>query len=299
MEPPVDDTSDPPQSDEPIGLEDVARRLGVHYMTAYRYVRTGLLQARQDGGRWWVEPSDLDQFVADRSRPRPRRKRAALPAGIVERLADRLQGGDEEGAWRILDDMRMRADDPIGLVIRTLSGAMHTIGDRWEAGTTSVGEEHRASVVAMRLLGRMGAAGRRRGRTRGAVVVAAAPGDQHGLPTALASEVLRQGGFTVVDLGADLPADQAWRAAASADRLVCVGFCATTSLDERSEAELAEAIDHVRSEVGCPVVVGGAAVAAPVAERLGADHRTSTLPELLAVVEDLASSRPPSGEERR
>lgn len=292
----MDDTSHPSQNDEPIGLEDVAQRLGVHYMTAYRYVRTGLLPARQDGGRWWVEPADLDAFVADRSRPRPRRKRASLPVGIVERLADRLQGGDEEGAWRILDELRMSADDPIGLVIRTLSGAMRAIGDRWAAGATSVGEEHRASVVAMRLLGRLGAGGRRRGRTRGTVVVAAAPGDVHGLPVALASEVLRQGGFTVVDLGADLPADQAWRAARSADRLVCVGFCATTPLDGRSEAELADAVGQVRSEVGCPVVVGGAGVtSAEVAQRIGADHRTTTLPELLAVVEDLVAARPAGG----
>jgi len=83
------------------------------------------------------------------------------------------------------------------------------------------------------LLGRLGAGGRRRGRTRGTVVVAAAPGDVHGLPVALASEVLRQGGFTVVDLGADLPADQAARVA----RAVGIGAVkyADLSMDRTSD----------------------------------------------------------------
>ena len=34
----------------PFTLPEVAEKLGVHYMTAYRYVRTGRLPARTRGG---------------------------------------------------------------------------------------------------------------------------------------------------------------------------------------------------------------------------------------------------------
>ena len=39
-----------------LGLQEVADRLGVHYMTAYRYVRTGRLPATRIGAQWWVDP---------------------------------------------------------------------------------------------------------------------------------------------------------------------------------------------------------------------------------------------------
>ena len=285
------------ESDDPIGLEEVAGRLGVHYMTAYRYVRTGLLTARQDGGRWWVDPADLDEFVAGRNRRRAPSGRRSSPAevspDVARRLADRLEQGDDQGAWRILEERRLGAEHPTALAVGMLGDAMGVIGDRWEAGATSIGEEHRASVVAMRLLGRLGVGGRRRGRTRGTVVLVAAPGDHHGLPTALAAEVLRGAGFTVVDLGADLPADEVWRAAVSSDRLLCVGFCATTPLDPPAEAELGRAIAAVHSNAGCPVVIGGAAIpSVPGEDPLGADRRTTSLRDLLETVEAFSREAP-------
>jgi excisionase family DNA binding protein len=40
-----------------ISLRDAAERLGVHYMTAYRDVRTGRLPASRNGVRWRIDPS--------------------------------------------------------------------------------------------------------------------------------------------------------------------------------------------------------------------------------------------------
>ena len=48
--------------DTDISLHDVAEALHVHYMTAYRYVREGLLPGHKVGRRWCVRKSDLDQF---------------------------------------------------------------------------------------------------------------------------------------------------------------------------------------------------------------------------------------------
>lgn len=50
--------------DPPLNLKQVARLLDVHYMTAYRYVRSGRLPARRDGAAWLVDRGDLDAFRA-------------------------------------------------------------------------------------------------------------------------------------------------------------------------------------------------------------------------------------------
>src|SRR6056297_2092647 len=41
-------------TDDHISLQDAADELGVHYMTAYRYVRTGRLEAEKAGAVWQV-----------------------------------------------------------------------------------------------------------------------------------------------------------------------------------------------------------------------------------------------------
>ena len=45
-------------------LQQAADELGVHYMTAYRYVRTGRLPARRVASGWRIAPSDLAAIVA-------------------------------------------------------------------------------------------------------------------------------------------------------------------------------------------------------------------------------------------
>ena len=80
-----------------VTLHEAAERLGVHYMTAYRYVRTGRLPAERDGAHWLVDPIELERLAAQ---PSPRHRGHAR-AGAPARLAARLVAGDEAGAWSI------------------------------------------------------------------------------------------------------------------------------------------------------------------------------------------------------
>jgi excisionase family DNA binding protein len=76
---------------DPIGLREAARRLGVHYMTAYRYVRTGRLPARQSGQEWLIDPDDLPTVGKQApSGPGRRARRDRVPT-----LMTRLTAGDE------------------------------------------------------------------------------------------------------------------------------------------------------------------------------------------------------------
>ena len=53
---------DTPEPDE-LTLHEVAEILDVHYMTAYRYVRLGILPARREGRSWRIDRSDVDRLA--------------------------------------------------------------------------------------------------------------------------------------------------------------------------------------------------------------------------------------------
>ena len=82
----------------PLNLKQVARRLGVHYMTAYRYVRQGVLPARRDGNVWMVEAGDVEAFGSASVENQPGRD----GADWVERFGRHLLRGDEVGAWTVV-----------------------------------------------------------------------------------------------------------------------------------------------------------------------------------------------------
>ena len=63
-------------------LPQVADKLGVHYMTAYRYVRTGRLPATRVKGAWQVDPADL-AFV-ERSRQGTRSSETTGQSPVLE-----------------------------------------------------------------------------------------------------------------------------------------------------------------------------------------------------------------------
>jgi len=242
-------------SDDRVSLREAAERLGVHYMTAYRYVRTGRLPAERIGAQWSVATNDLRLVQATPSRP-ARSKLA--PAERPHRLADRLVAGDEHGAWTIVEGAMSSGADPVRIYTDLLVPALRSIGDRWEHGELSIADEHLASAVAARIIGRLGPRFSRRGRTRGTVVLGAPPGELHALPCAILADLLRQEGFEVADLGADTPAVSFAEAASSADRLVAVLVGVTTPGRDTTVRKLLMALH--RAEIGAPVLVGGQGV---------------------------------------
>lgn len=299
--------ADVPRPDDGLlTLYDVAQRLGVHYMTAYRYVRTGRLPGRKAGVEWRVEPADLDAFVAAGGAGAANTAGPAGPAGVdggadrrrrrvdrAGRLMDRLVAGDEPGAWAVVQSAMASGTGPAEVYLDLIVPALEGIGDAWSAGTITVSQEHRASGVVHRLIGRLGPQFARRGRTRGTVVLGAPAGDRHALPSALFADLLRGEGFSVIDLGSDTPAPSFVEAAAGAERLVAVGITATAP---DNEAAVAAVVDAVRGAVDTTVVLGGGASSQATAERLGADHWGGQGRDALALFAGLADD---AGRRRR
>lgn len=263
--------AEPPQA---LSLTAVAHSLGVHYMTAYRYVRLGALTATQRRGHWEITPAALEAFRARRLGVPARHPRPVVGGASpdVAGLAARLMVGDQTGAWNLVE-ARLAAGMRIADAYRNLLiPAMRSIGDDWASGVASIADEHRATVVASRIIGRLGARCTRRGRPRGHVVMAAAPGDHHAIPSAIVADLLRLGGVRVTDLGADVPGPEL-AAVARDDDVAAVGICATATLEDGTAAALRDTVGLVHAEAGCSVVLGGAAIrTAGIALALGADH---------------------------
>lgn len=268
--------------DPELPLTAAAQRLGVHYMTAYRYVRLGRLPAEQRDGRWWVRTTDLDRLasfgaggasgagggagggLADGSRTR-------RWSDHRRHLAARLVAGDVPGSWAVIERVLAGGSPPTSVYLQLLAPALRQIGEQWAAGAAPVQAEHQASAVAIRIVGRLSPRFARRGPPRvGTVVLGGAPGDPHLIPVTIVADVLRQRGFSVVDLGANVPEESFLEAAGKTPNLRAVGV---SLADHGRREETARVLSGLRREFpAATLLAGGPAVTnRDEARALGAD----------------------------
>ncbi len=259
----------PTGADDRLTLQAAAEILGVHYMTAYRYVRSGRLDAVRDGSHWYVSRAAIANLRPAGAPGRNKLGATSRHRDYAGELVTHLVAGDEAESWRVLQDALASAVTAENLYLEIIGPALRTVGDKWEAGTVSIAEEHRASALTQRLLGRLGPTFTRRGPARGLVVLGSPSGDRHGLASALVADPLRGRGFTVADLGADTPAVSFAEIVALDDRTRAVGIVVSVPIDDAVVAHTIAAVHAARS---VPVLVGGRTITDAVhAAALGAD----------------------------
>lgn len=194
--------------DEPLDLQSAADRLGVHYQTAYKWVRSGQLPAALVHGRYRIEPTALTAFAARRRRPRApaaRQPRKGF-AELAERMFTHLVGGAERQARTVVAGLVADGVTFTTVIQEVLVPALRRIGAEWHAGRLAITVEHQAAAIVERLIGSHHPTPP--GRRRGTAVVAALSNDRHALPTAMAAAALREDNWNVHHLGADLPSDE-------------------------------------------------------------------------------------------
>jgi len=267
---------------EELSLHEVAEILDVHYMTAYRYVRLGILPARREGRSWRIRQADLDDFM---TKDEPRTQRGEADWG--DRFFNRVLAADEAGAWGVVEAALSSGMTIPEAYPTLLAPTMRRIGELWAAGELDVANEHAASEVAARIVARLGPRLARRGVRRGTVVLGSTATELHSLPLAMATDLFRASQFEAVDLGAYLPPDSFAAFVAETDDLVAVGVGVTTPGQEDA---LGETLAAIRGVTDVPVVVGGGGVDEAAALELGADGWAETGEGAVEVVEALLSS---------
>ncbi len=267
-----------------LSLHEAAERLGVHYMTVYRYVRLGMLPATKVGGSWRIDPGDLAMLRA------PSEVTGRHPAPWSSRIRLRMLAGDVEGSWQVVEAAMASGVSPADVYVDILGPALHEVGAAWRLGALGIEQEHLASGVASSIVGRLGPRFRRRGRHRGSILVAMPVGERHGLGAAMLADILRGEGYAVLNLGPDTPPASLVAAMRDADGLIAV----VVSIVDKSRLPAGSRLIAAARKQGPRVVIvaGGFAVPGEDAARsLGADGWTADPRQLGHLIEDLAARR--------
>lgn len=263
-----------------LNLKQVAAELGVHYMTAYRYVRTGRLPARKVGTGWVVERAAVEELAAGTPRDG-----ATVEVDWEERLHERLVVGDETGAWAVVEGALVAGWTPervlVGLLIPAVARTQPTEGPH--AG-------HLVAVAAQRTSAVLASRFRRRGRHRGTVVLGTPAGEDHSLALTLLADLLRLRNVAVLELGGGVSPAAFVEASRAADRLLAVGI-GVTRVEQLERAR--DVVLAVRAEVpGARILLGGQAVGNPeVATLAGADAWSADVEGVAALIEAGLPSR--------
>ena len=268
-------------TDGVLTLQEAADELGVHYMTAYRYVRLGVMEASKSGGVWQVQRSAVDRFREDAKaaaatigpsgKGGPRNRRAPWSS----RLESRLVAGDAPGSWSVIEAAMAAGAELDEIYLDVLTPAMVSIGERWAAGELDISIEHRATGIAMRIVGRIGPRFSRRGRSRGVVALGAPAGEFHALPVAMLGDLLRLRGWEVSDFGVDVPCESLAHVISETPDLLAVGLSVMSSDNLASLADACAAA-HLADPSMLVVVGGHGVVDLDHARSLGADAYAAT-----------------------
>ena len=186
----------------------------------------------------------VDPTIADR-----------LPGEALtpELLAGLLADGDDELASWVLQQA-LADSDRVTVYDGLLADAMTLVGERWENGQWSVAEEHLASQTLLRALDRVRPRIGPDGRIGPLAVLAGVAGEQHMVGLVCLAHVLAERGWTVNNLGADVPTADLVRFLARHE----AKLLALSASDVERLGTLGDAVHAARAtRRRLPIMVGG------------------------------------------
>jgi len=218
-------------------LQEAADVLGVHYQTAYGWVRSGRLPARMVAGGYDLNEADVRAFSAERRLGRKPISTIQVRdwGSQASRLYRAIADGQETAARRATERLsgHVTITDLCDLVI---APALRRIGDEWQAGRVSIAREHRATVICERLI--VAASAQPAGRPRGTAVVTTPHDERHAVPALMAAACLRENHWQVHHLACDLPTAEIDTLAAAVGADLVVLSTATTAGAMRADKAL-------------------------------------------------------------
>ena len=169
---------------------------------------------------------------------------------------------------------------------KVLLPAQQEIGQLWHVGDVSVGEERLVSATTRELMTLIVDRYAPQPDDKRTVVLASVAGNAHDIGLRAVGDQFRLGGWRVIFLGADMPAEEIARAANSFDAgLIVLSATLTTHL-----RNLGATIEHVRQlAAGARILVGGLALtdAPDLWQQLGADGYARSIDEAVVVAAKL------------
>lgn len=190
---------------------------------------------------------------------------ASEQATLARSYLDALRAADVAGAYKIASAARARGLSLAALYQRVITPAMHELGRLWEEGVITVADEHLATAVTNRVLAAIRAPqlvepAPRAGSGQPSALLATVQGEQHALGLRMAADLLEDGGYRVVYLGADVPVDALLQAVQTFSPDV-LGLSATNPDAARRLQETVEAVRADQPQL--PLLLGGQSSRSP------------------------------------
>lgn len=207
----------------------------------------------------------------------------------LKRLYEAVLTGDAKTAVEVTQSALAEGVDPQQLVTEQMIPAMDEVGRRFENSEYFVPElliAARAMKGSLQLIRPLLAA--RGVEPIGRVVIGTVKGDLHDIGKGIVAAMLEGGGFDVVDLGVDVPAERfAAQAQQSNANIVAVSAMLTTTMTGMKL--VVEAVQDARLTDRCKVIVGGAPVSQHFADSIGADGYSSNAAGAVALARQLVA----------
>lgn len=181
-----------------------------------------------------------------------------------------IQGLEGEAGKETLELLKVKSE--LEIVDEHLIPALDVVGERYEKGQLFLPQLIKSAATVQKAFEEIKKsliAGGKQSISKGTIVLATVKGDIHDIGKNIVKVILENYGYTVVDLGKDVPA-QAVVEAAKKPGVQMVGLSALMTTTVKSMKETIEALQ----QENCPVktVVGGAVLNPEYAQDIGADY---------------------------
>ncbi|MBN2579595.1 MAG: corrinoid protein [Pirellulales bacterium] len=206
-------------------------------------------------------------------------------------LYDAILTGNAKKAEEITKAALEAKADPSQLVQKYMIPAMDEVGRRFECNEYFVPElliAARAMKTAMELITpHLAAAGT---EPTGRVIIGTVQGDLHDIGKNLVASMLEGGGFQVVDLGVDVPAEKFVEAIKEEKKGAILGLSALLTTTMTMMKNVISALEQAGVRQKAKVMVGGAPITQQYADEIGADGYSDNASGAVAVARKLIAS---------
>lgn len=193
---------------------------------------------------------------------------------FLNRLSALIAELEEETVLALVQERLAAGDDPLQ-IIEACNAGMRVVGQKYEngeyfvSGLIMAGEIFREVVELVQPLLEK----RADGKSSGLVLIGTVSGDIHDIGKNMLGMLLACYGFTVIDLGVDVPPDDfAAKAIEIQPDLVGLSGLITASFEKMKETVTVLREKATAAGVSFPILIGGGMIDGQVARYVGADY---------------------------
>ncbi len=213
------------------------------------------------------------------------------PSRPLTELTEAVIAGEKARAVALVNEGLRRGEEPMAL-FDALAEGIAVVGQRYQSGEYFIPDlvlganamRAGAALISGEIAGRQSVR-----HTLGKLVLGTVKTDLHDIGKNLVALLFQVGGFEVVDLGVDVPAER-FVEAVRAERPDVLGLSTLLTVGMQRQAETLRALSQAGLREGLIVLVGGAPLNQRSADDIGADGYASNAVAAVALAKRLLSS---------